>query len=82
MIPTQLSQNLGLLPWIKKRRNPNPIFCCWKLTLFMQFVHVPLKLFKTLSCRPGFCIDWQKITFTDFTVTFTCYTAKPPHIDK
>lgn len=25
----------------------------------MQFVHVPLKLFKTLSCRPGFCIDRQ-----------------------
>lgn len=78
MIPTQLSQHHE---W-KKEEIQIQFFVVGKLTLFMQFVRVSLKLFKTLSCRPGFCIDWQKITFTDFTVTFTCYTAKPPHIDK
>lgn len=57
MLPTQLIKILDFSHELKKEEIQIQFFVVGKLTLFMQFVHVPLKLFNTLSCRPGFCID-------------------------
>lgn len=57
MLPTQLIKILDFYHELKKEEIQIQFVVVGKLTLFMQFVRVSLKLFKTLSCRPGFCID-------------------------
>lgn len=61
MLPTQLIKILDFSHELKKEEIQIQFFVVGKLTLFMQFACtvqiVSLKLFKTLSCRPGFCID-------------------------